>query len=135
MIIAAPQHGHTKVGGMGSPDASAVMSIASTRCFGEQELTYPRQVLLASGIGDQPIVTDAMESAGQHVQQETTHELVGIERHGLVARTSLDAIILPAEGDTALVQANESPVGDSHPVGIAGQIRQHRGRPGKRRLA
>ncbi len=39
-----------------------------------------------------------MEARGQHVQQEAAHELAGLERHRLVARGALDAVVLPAEG-------------------------------------
>ena len=35
------------------------------------------EVVLAPGIGEQPVVADAMEAAGQHVQQEAAHELGG----------------------------------------------------------
>jgi len=52
----------------------------------------------------------------------------------LVARPALGPVILPAERDTALVQGDESPVGDRDPMGIARQIREHRRRPGKRAL-
>jgi len=41
-----------------------------------QQLTCPRQILPPPGVGDQPIVTDAMEATGQHMQQEATHELI-----------------------------------------------------------
>src|SRR5215510_7491957 len=38
------------------------------------------------GIGEKAIVTDAVKSVGQHMDQEATDELVGVERHKLVAR-------------------------------------------------
>ena len=55
------------------------------------------------------------------------------QRHGLVARVSLGAIILPTEGDAMLVQGNQS-VGDRNLVGIARQVSQHGLWPGKRAL-
>jgi len=51
-----------------------------------------------------------MESAGQHVQQEATHEFGGGQGHRLVARPALVPIILPAEGNAALVKGDEAPV-------------------------
>ena len=44
----------------------------------------------------------------------------------------LCTVILPLERHAALVQCDESGVGDRHPVGVARQIRQHCRRPGKR---
>ena len=88
----------------------------------------------ASGIGEQPVVADAVEAAGQNVQQEAADELLGTQRHGLVARLPRGAVILAAEGDATLVEGDESPVGDRHPVGVTGQIREHRGGPGERAL-
>ncbi len=56
------------------------------------------------------------------------------ERHRLVARPSLGPVIFPAERDAMLIQGDESLVGNRHPVGIAGQIRQHCCGSGKRAL-
>ena len=55
-----------------------------------------------------------------------------LERHRLVARPSLGAVILPAEGDTTFIEGDQPPVRDRHAVGIAGQIGQHRRWSGKR---
>ena len=54
-----------------------------------QQLTCPRQILPSPAIGDQPVVTDAVEATGQDMQQEAAHELAGAKRHGLVARLAL----------------------------------------------
>ena len=42
-----------------------------------QEFTRCRDLGLTVGIGEQPIVADAMKAGRQHVQQEAAHELVG----------------------------------------------------------
>ena len=36
--------------------------------------------------------------------QKGAHELLGAKPHGLVARSFLDAVVLPPEGDAALIQ-------------------------------
>ena len=77
---------------------------------------------MAHGIGEQAIVTDPVKAAGQNVQQEAAHELVGNERHGFMTGLALGPLIFPAEGNTALVQGDESRVGYRHPVGITRQI-------------
>ena len=50
-----------------------------------QHLAGARDVVGTDGAGEQAVVADAVEAAGQHVHQEAADELVGIERHQLVA--------------------------------------------------
>jgi hypothetical protein len=57
------------------------------------------ELLAACGIGDEATVADAVKAAGQNVEQEAAHELVGIKRHGLGAGPPFAALILPAEGN------------------------------------
>ena len=76
MIIAAPQCGQTKVGG-----TMADGRLRRLR-FGRggndvQQFARLGEMLAAPGIGEQPVVADAVEAAGQNVQQEAAHELVG----------------------------------------------------------
>ena len=47
---------------------------------------------------------------------------------------ALGPVVLPAEGDAALVQRDQPAVGDGHPVRVARQVGQHRLRPGERAL-
>jgi len=79
-------------------------------CWDVQQRTYARQVLPSHRIGKQPTVTDAVEPTWHHVQQESTHELTGLERHGLVAGASLGAVILPVEGHAPFIERDDSPV-------------------------
>src|SRR5450631_3713400 len=88
-------------------------------------------MLAACAIGEQSVVANAMKAAGQNVQQEAADELVGTERHSLVACLARGAVILPAKGDATLVECQQSLVGDRYPVRIARQIGEHRGRPGE----
>jgi len=88
----------------------------------QQELPNARNAGLAVAVGQQPVVADAVEARRQHVEQEATHELVGVERHGLVARRALVAVVLPAEGDAALVERDQAAVEDGHPMRVARQM-------------
>ena len=76
-------------------------------------------------------MADAMKTAGQYMEQETPHEFTGIQRHGLVARASLGAVILPTEGDMVLIHGDQTRVGDGDAVGVTGQVGQHDGRTGE----
>jgi hypothetical protein len=57
-----------------------------------------------------------------------------LKAHGLVARAALRAVVLPAEGDAALVQGQQPAIGDGDAVGVAREIREHGRGPGERAL-
>src|ERR1700752_2227639 len=50
-----------------------------------QELAGAGDAGLAGSAGEQPVMPDAVEATWQDMQQEATHELVGIEYHDLLA--------------------------------------------------
>ena len=62
---------------------------------------------------------NAVEAAWQDMQQEAAHELVGIERHDLLALRTCASIVLVAEGDTGLVEGDQPPVRDRDPMAVA----------------
>ena len=75
MIIAAPQCGQMKVGWT---LATAPQSDAIRRGGDDvQQFACAGEMLAASGIGEQPVMTNAVEAARQNVQQEAADELVG----------------------------------------------------------
>jgi len=45
-----------------------------------------------------PHMADAVEAAGQDVQEKAADELGGVERHGLEPVTAFDPVVLPFEG-------------------------------------
>jgi hypothetical protein len=82
MIMGAPQCWQRKVG------AVARRSLR-LRGAGLEQCASGGEMLLACGIGEEAIVADAMEAAGEHVQQEAAHELCVAQSHGLVASVTL----------------------------------------------
>jgi hypothetical protein len=84
-----------------------------------QELAKPSDVGGAIAIGKQPIVADAVEPLGQHVDQESADELEGGERHRLPAVGAVDAVVLPTEGDAVVVGRDQTAIGDRDAVGIS----------------
>jgi hypothetical protein len=50
-------------------------------------------------VGEQAIVTNAMESIRQDVEQETADELSNRQPHGLGSSNAVLTIILPAKAD------------------------------------
>ena len=86
--------------------------MASIGMSGTASSSRIRAMLLAGRAGQQAIVADAVEALWQDVHQETTDELVGIERHGFVSVGAFDPIILPLEGDAVVVEGDQAAVGD-----------------------
>ena len=125
MIIRPPQHGH----GCGSTRRLAwrcgLGGLGLLWRRHREQLASACDVGGAVAVGEQPIVSDAMEALGQHVDQEATDELVGRQRHRLVAARSLDPIVLVLEGDVVLVGGQQPAIGDRDAVGVARQIAQH----------
>ena len=94
------------------------------------QLTYLFQVLYASGVGQQPIVADAVKAARQYMDQEAANELIAAQGHGLVAML-FAAVILPFKGNGVTIKAQQAVITDRHPVGVAGQVSQYRLGSGK----
>src|SRR6516164_160365 len=74
------------------------------------------------GIGEEPVVTDAMKSVGQDMDQEAADELVGVERHQLIASVALGPVILPFESDAREGEGDDPGVDNSSTVCVAGKV-------------
>src|SRR5262245_47414215 len=70
--------------------------------------------------GEQAIMADAVEAFGQDVGEESSDELVRVQCHCLPPVGSIDAVILPAEGDGIVIGGDQSTIGDGDAVGIPG---------------
>ena len=90
-----------------------------------EQFASVRDVGGAVGAGEQAVMADAMEALWQYVHEEAANELVGRERHRLVAVGSFDPIILPLERDACLIGGDQPAIGDGNAVGIARQIAQN----------
>ena len=130
MIMRPPQHGQVRTC-LGS--TAAAVGSAFRLCNGEQ-LARLGDVVGAGAAGEQAVVADAVEALRQDVDQESADELVGGERHDLLAVATLGAIVLPSEGDAGAVAGDQPAVGDGDAVGVARQIGQHGLWPAERAL-
>jgi hypothetical protein len=79
----------------------------------------------ASGIGEEPVVSDAVKAVGQDVKEEAADELVCIERHNAVTGPSVAPVIFPFEADTLAIEGDEAGIGDGDTMGVAGEIGEH----------
>jgi hypothetical protein len=114
---AVPAHEGGPVGSVAGAIIAGICGKLGRRLM--QKLSCGGDVSLAVGVGEQSIVADAVKAARQHVQQEAAHELLGAQAHRFVAHLSMFAVVLPAEGDAAIIQGDEARVGDRHPMGVA----------------
>jgi hypothetical protein len=72
-----------------------------------------------------PHMADAVEAAGQDVQEKAADELGGVDRHGPEPVAAFDAVVLPFEGDARVVEGDEPGVRDRDPVSVAREIGEH----------
>jgi len=97
-----------------------------------EQLEAERQQRSASPVGEEAEVADAHEAARQQVEQKAAQELVDRQSH--------EALLVgvggvsPAEGDVALLQGDESAVGDGDAVGVPAEIAQRVFRSAEGRL-
>ena len=59
------------------------------------------------------------------MDQEAANELVGVDRHKLVASIALGPVILPFESHAFAVEGDQPAIGNGDPVGVAGQVGKH----------
>src|SRR5260370_30078356 len=118
----APADGTVPVGGgagvMCSRRWRSSRDVGSTR----ERLEAEWQQRSASSIGEEAVVTNAHEAARQQMEQEAAQELV--DRQSQQALLVGMGGVSPAEGDVALLQADQSAVGDGDAVSVAAEIAQ-----------
>src|SRR5512133_3043713 len=83
------------------------------------------------GVGEEPVVANAMETVRQHVEQEASHELANVQAHDLALVTTALPIVLPAEADVGLLKVGEAAVSTGHALRVARQTSQDLLRPGE----
>ena len=78
----------------------------------------------AVAVGEHAVRANAMKSFWEDMQQEAADELVDIKGHGGVTICPFDPVILPFEGDAAVVDGDQPSIGDGDPVGVTGEVSQ-----------
>ncbi len=70
-------------------------------------------------------MADAVEASWKNMEQEAADELVGEQRHDLRSISLVAPVVLIAECDPVIAEADEPPVRDRDPVGVAREIAQN----------
>ena len=94
-IMRAPQcrHGLRSARGASGCDIRLLLRVGGRRVSAEQ-CANCCDVLGAVGVGEEPVVADAVEAPRQHVHEKAADELVRVKPHRLPASRPVDAIIL-----------------------------------------
>jgi len=130
-----------------APHGAATMRAGGDLTFGEgivagflisrsvadiKELTAESDFIVASAIGEEAIVADAVEAVRQGMQEKATNELIGIKRHHF--GFTVLPIVLPGKAHLALGKRDQPAVGDGDTMRIAAEISQHLFGPAEWRL-
>ena len=92
-----------------------------------------REVSSAPAIAEQSVVTQPGESAREHMQEEASDELVGVETHDLALVAV--GVVAPSESNVLGVEVDEAVVGDGALVGVAPEVGENIGGAGERRFS
>jgi hypothetical protein len=98
-----------------------------------EQLKTKRQNSSAPPIGKKAEASDADETLGKQVKQETTQELICRERHRAVY-VAVRAVS-PAECDVTIDKGNQAVVGNGHSMGVSAEIAENRFRATERPFA
>ncbi len=110
-------------GSGGLPDH--VISRAAGCPRSSEECATLGELRLTDAIGQEAIVSYALEPARENMEDESAQKLHGIQGPG--AQPVPVGVVFPAEGHGAVFQGHEPPVGDGHTMGVACEVCQHMG--------
>ena len=117
-------------------DGLAGLGIGSrTVALRRQQLSGQSDIVGTVAVGEQAVMPDMVESFWEDVDEEAPDEFMDRQVHGFVAISAFGSIVLPLEGDGLIVGTDKSSIADSNPVGIAGEVSEHRLGSGKRFLS
>ncbi len=83
-------------------------------------------------VREQSEVTDADQSSWKYMDEEAAEEVLCGNSHDLLLATM--GVVLPTEGDTILLEADQAMVGDGDAVCVASEILKQMFRPAEGRL-
>ncbi len=85
----------------------------------------PGKVAFAGCAGQQAVVTNAVEPAWEHMDEEPAQELVRIKPHDLHTVSTFDPAVFPAEHHGSGISADRAAVGDGNPMRVAAEVCQY----------
>jgi len=83
-------------------------------------------------VGEKAVVADTHESGRKDVEEEPPNKFHGVQGHG--ALLIAVGVVLPAEGDFAVVEGMDASIGDGDSMGVAGKVLEYLGGAAERWL-
>ena len=118
---------------MGSPSTRGRRAVARPLAsWGSEQIPDAREIEVAVALGEESVVTNAMEAVGQDVQRKASHELMRGEAHDAGAPAA--AVVPVGEADFLVVDGKEPGIGDCRAMRVAGEIGEHALGSAERRL-
>jgi hypothetical protein len=87
------------------------------------------EVAVTTAIGEEAVGANAHEARREHVEKESSQELVGCERER--AGASLMTVVLVAEGDAVWIGVQEARIDERDAMGVAGKVGENALRTGE----
>ena len=97
-----------------------------------KQVAHAREGLASVALGEEAVVTDAVEAVGQDVEEKAADELVRGKPHDAAATAA--AIVFVGERHVIVVDGDDPRIGDCGAMGVAGEIGQHALGTAERRL-
>ena len=95
-------------------------------------MTAACKLFAAIAVAEETVVADALKAIRQEMQEKTSNELLGRQRHGLMS--IVVPVILPVKTNLIVVDVNQAIVGKGNAMGIAADVVEHLSRPAERRF-
>lgn len=99
-----------------------------------QQFAGERDIGLVRGTSEQAVMADTVEAGWQDMEQEPADELVGGQRHDLLAVGAVSTIVFVAEDDILAIEPDQATVRYGDAVSVAREIGEHRFGSGEGRL-
>src|SRR5918911_4558811 len=77
-------------------------------------------------------MADALEAMRQDMKEKPSEKFDGLQRHGALPIPPL--VVFPPKRHLAVATGQQPPIGDGHPMGVAGEVAEHLLRPSQWRL-
>ena len=108
--------------------------VIEVRGWHAEQVAACGEVGLPPAMGEQAVITDAMEARREDVHEHTADELGGGEAHRLLPCAPLGPVVGVAESHLARLDVEDPLVRDGDAVGIPADIVEHLGGAGEGRL-
>ena len=106
--------------------ASVVIRCFRLRWIDTQCITHLAQSFGTHGVGEKPVVSNAVEPARQDVYQKAPEKLINTECECAIAITPFAPVIFPFERDVVSIARQQTTIGNGDAVCVTREVVQYR---------